>query len=1004
MKISHKLLIVLLVISLVPLMAASILSYILLRDNIRNNVNGELEAVATVQYTRLQDIVGRNTERIDNVAGRLLLSQSLFNYVNNRDTQSQAAMNAEVADVASRITAFKKINILDMSGIIVASTDPTLIGENESNAAFFESSASGEHSIELIQGENNALMQQLSGPVLLNGSQIGVLYIESTADELINMVSDYSGLGSTGETLVVVKDDQGDTLFVHPLRFEKNAAFLLKIDKKETKVPANIALAGKSTLVSETTDYRGEKVVAFTKYLKNPGLGLVVKEDIKEAFASIGTLRNIMLLIFLLTAILVIALSIHVSYSITKPIVRLTTVAEDISKGDLSKKADEKAGGEVGILARAFNRMTASLLEARENLEEKVRRRTQALKTTTESLEREIEKRGKYQKTLEESEARYRDLFDNAGDLIQVVDPKGNILYVNPTWKTTLGYSDEEIKSMNLLDILHPDCRDRCLEVFKRVLLGERSGIIEATFIAKDGRSVVAEGEASCRIENGMPVNTRGIFHDITERKAAEEYINRLASLVKSSEDAIIAKDLEGNITSWNLGAEKIYGYTAEEVLGKNISILEPESLAGETSKLLDRIKNGEVIETYDTRRLTKEGREVFVSITLSPVRDDEGRITGVSAVARDITEKVNALAALAENEEKFRAIASTANDAIILIDNEDRIVFWNRIAEKLFGYKESEVMGKVLHPLLAPPYYMDAYRKGFARFKETGRGNAIGMTTELEGLRRNGNTFPIELSLSAITLSGKWHALGIIRDITERKEAEIELQRINTELDGFAHIVSHDLKGPLTAIMVAADTIKDLLDHPEESEAREMMDSVVAILENSIQNARRLIEDLLLLAEAGQQPLEIEDLKVRDIVDRIVDEREADIEGLGIKLDIDEDLGWIRGSYTQIYQVFTNLISNAIKHGAGDSPVFKVAYLGDNEEGGHRYLLRDNGKGIDKEDMGNIFRSFYKGKNGGTGIGLATVMKIITLYGGSIRAYNDNGACFEFTIHDYQE
>lgn len=1004
MKTRHKLLIVLLLFSLAPLVAASVTSYVMLRNNIRNNVQDQLEAVASIQSTRLQDIVGSDIERIDNAADRMPLRQSLADYVNNHDAGSQATMNADLMDLTSRIKAFKEISVIDMNGIIVASTNPSMIGDNESDTNFFMKSKSGEHYISFIKGENGVLMQQLSGPILLNGSQIGVIYIESTADELTAMVSDYTGLGATGETLVVTKNKQGDALFIHPLRFDRNAAFSSNISKEETGVTANIVLSGKSALISEAKDYRGHKVVAVTRYIEEPGLGLVVKKDISEAYAAINTLSKTMLLIFIVTAVLVIAVSIHVSISITKPITQLTEVAEAISKGDLSKKADEKAGGEFKILARTFNQMTRNLLEARENLEDKVKKRTQALKTATESLEHEIAERELYQKTLEESEFRYRDLFENAGDLIQSIDPEGNILYVNPTWKKTLGYSDEEIKSLRYFDILDPDCLEECMEVFKKVVSGERSGIIEATFIAKDGSKVILEGEASCHFEDGVPVNTRGIFHNITERKISEEYIKQLAALVRSSEDAIIAKDLEGVIKTWNTGAHKIYGYSAEEITGRNISILEPEDLAGETSKLIERIKNGEIVETYDTRRLTKDGQEVNVSITLSPITDDAGNVTGASAVARDITERIHALAALAESEEKFRAIASTANDAIILIDNDDKIAFWNRIAEKLFGYTESEAIGKVLHPLLAPPYYLDAYHKGFARFKETGRGDAIGMTTELEGLRRNGEVFPIELSLSSITLDGRWHALGIIRDITDRKKAEVDLQRINTELEGFAHTVSHDLKGPLTAITIAADTIRELSAQPEDPESREMMDDVVGILDNSIVNARKLIEDLLSLAEAGQQPMEVEDVSIRGIVDRIMNERRSDIEDLGIQFDIDEDLGHMTGNYTQIYQVFANIISNAIKHGVSNNPVFKVAYLGDGDDGGHRYLFCDNGEGIDEKDMDKIFNPFFKGKSGGTGIGLTTVMKIVQLYGGNIRAYNDNGACFEFTLYDFPE
>ncbi|MBN1290034.1 MAG: PAS domain S-box protein [Actinobacteria bacterium] len=683
---------------------------------------------------------------------------------------------------------------------------------------------------------------------------------------------------------------------------------------------------------------------------------------------------------------------------------------------------------------------------------------------------------------------------------------------------------------MNVFDIIHPECQDFCTDTFRKVLSGENVGRIEISFSSRDGRKIVVEGEASCRFIDGKPFNTRGIFRDITDRKAAEEEVARLAALVRFSEDAIIGKNLDGTVTSWNTGAQKIYGYQPEEVIGRDISLLEPKDLSGETHRLLEMVKDGNPIESFETRRVSKEGGEIFVALTISPVRDNFGKLIGASTVGHDITERVHMLEALSESEErfrtitstvneaivladvtgritfwnkaaghifgytreeavgmnifqsfappenraelmdifkqfitsgegfgigetreyesvrkdgvripvelsmssfsigghwhavgvvrditvrkkatealreseeKFRTIASTANDAIILIDNDGKVAFWNRAAEKMFGYPESEILGEELHMMLAPAEYKEAFKKGFQFFKETGKGGAVGKTVEMNGMKKNKDSFPIELSMSSIKMQGKWQAIGIIRDITDRKKAEEDLRKINTELKGFAHTVSHDLKGPLTAILIAVDTVKELVDKPRSTETGEMLDEVVKILDNNVKNASRLIEDLLSLAEAGQQPVNIYDLDIRNIVDRIIDERKAEIERLGISLEIDDDLGRINGSLAQLYQVFTNLIGNAIKHGNGKKLVITISYLGDDEEGSRRYLVKDNGKGIPEGDLKNIFLPFFMGEGGGTGIGLSTVQKIVNLYGGSIRAYNDNGACFEFTLKD---
>ena len=144
----------------------------------------------------------------------------------------------------------------------------------------------------------------------------------------------------------------------------------------------------------------------------------------------------------------------------------------------------------------------------------------------------------------------------------------------------------------------------------------------------------------------------KGITQDITERKKAEEKIQTLANAVESSDDAIVTESLDGIITSWNKGAEQIYGYSAEEILGKNLSILEPDNIKGEIKQLIEKIKQGEKIQRYETSRLKKDGTIINVSVTLSPVFNESGELVAISAIARDITERIKAEEALAKIED----------------------------------------------------------------------------------------------------------------------------------------------------------------------------------------------------------------------------------------------------------------------------------------------------------------------------------------------------------------
>jgi len=241
-------------------------------------------------------------------------------------------------------------------------------------------------------------------------------------------------------------------------------------------------------------------------------------------------------------------------------------------------------------------------------------------------------------------------------------------------------------------------------------------------------------------------------------------------------------------------------------------------------------------------------------------------------------------------------------------------------------------------------------------------------------------------------------------QEIIVRMRAEEELRRANTELEGFARTVSHDLKGPLAAVYAASEILSELVDEPVTDEVRADIRETTGVIGSSTLRSSALIDDILALAEAGQVPEHIEEVNVRDVVVQILKERASEIEERGIEVRLADDMGVLASNPTHIFQLFTNLIGNAIKHSDSPDPVIEVEFLGADEEGEHRYLVRDNGSGIPADQIDKIFIPFFKGESGGTGLGLATVDKIAGVYGGQVRAYNDNGACFEVMLNDFKQ
>lgn len=331
--------------------------------------------------------------------------------------------------------------------------------------------------------------------------------------------------------------------------------------------------------------------------------------------------------------------------------------------------------------------------------------------------------------------------------------------------------------------------------------------------------------------------------------------------------------------------------------------------------------------------------------------------------------------------EDNYRVLSHalmSAADSIFITDLDGKIQFVNKAATETYGYEENDLLDRDISMIVENDSDGERYHK-----------------------RSDGEQFPVLLSMSTVQDDvGRGIATVVLtRDVTEQKKAEEELIRINEELQGYAHTVSHDLKGPLASTALAVATLQKILSDKGLAD-EEMVSSVLGILDNNVWKSSALIDDLLSLAEAGQMPDEPEDVDVDALAQRVLDENAGAIADRDMRVEREGSLGTVRGSATHIYQLFSNLIRNCITHCDSEKPVLRIESLGE-RDGLHGYLVRDNGSGIPPDDLGRIFAPFFKGNSGGTGIGLATVQKIVNLYGGEITAYNDHGACFRFRIQD---
>jgi len=283
----------------------------------------------------------------------------------------------------------------------------------------------------------------------------------------------------------------------------------------------------------------------------------------------------------------------------------------------------------------------------------------------------DVTARERVEAALRDSEERFRDLFENANDLIQSASPDGRFLFVNRAWKETLGYTDEDLSELTMLSVVDDSCKEHCQEMFSRLMAGDSVPRIEAVFVGKHGRRVFVEGSVSCQVVEGRPVATRGIFHDVTDRKKSEEQFQRL---LESAPDAMVIVNRAGTITVVNSQTEKLFGYPRAELLGRGIECLVPARFAGHAADRAAFIAGPHVRRMGSKRELfglRSDGSEIPVEISLSPLETEDGPLV-ISAI-RDVTDRKRVEAELRQAKTEAEAASRAKSEFLATMSHEIR-------------------------------------------------------------------------------------------------------------------------------------------------------------------------------------------------------------------------------------------------------------------------------------------------------------------------------------------
>lgn len=380
------------------------------------------------------------------------------------------------------------------------------------------------------------------------------------------------------------------------------------------------------------------------------------------------------------------------------------------------------------------------------------------------------------EEALVESRNYLDKIINSIADPVFVKDKQHRWVLVNDAFCELMGHSREELLGKSDYEFLPAHEADVFWEKDEEVFKTGIENVNEEEITDSNGKVHIIITKKTLYADISGEKYIVGVIRDITELKKAEEKIRRLADIVESSDDAIMSHTFEGIITSWNKGAENVYGYSAPEVIGKHVYTVLSPSQYGEVEKSMDEIKKGEKIVHYEAKRLRKDGKEIYVSVNVSPIKNSEGEITGVSIISRDITERKKIENALKESEEKFREIFNNANDMITLVELDEnglpgKFVEVNEVASQRLGYSKDEFLNMVTSDIIAPDR-LGNISKNAAELRKKGHAKF-----EIIHITKNGRRIPVELNTHLFNLKGKTVVLAISRDITERKKAEDALR-----------------------------------------------------------------------------------------------------------------------------------------------------------------------------------------------------------------------------------
>ena len=622
------------------------------------------------------------------------------------------------------------------------------------------------------------------------------------------------------------------------------------------------------------------------------------------------------------------------------------------------------------------------------------------------STVQDITKRKRMEEDLRELERRFREMLENINLIALTLDTNGIITFCNDYLLTLTGWSREEVINEDWFERFIPEGLTYVKPLYTQSIATSTLPPHSEGFVLTKGGELrtIEWNNTMLRNSVGIVVGSASIGEDVTAANRILERARQLAAIVETSEDAVIGETLEGVMTSWNKGAEKIFGYTEDEVLGQNINTLAPPGRKHEVQEHLDKIRKGEHVVHNDTVRRRKDGSDLFMSLTISPVLNTEGEVVAASAIGRDVTERKLAEEKIRQSEEQFRLIAENVADMIAVLDLDGRRVYNSPSYRSILGDPES---------LRGTDGFQEIHPEDVARVKqvflETVR-TGIGQRIEYRFLRKDGSERTIDSKGSVIRDDDGniVHVVVVSRDVTEEKMLAAQFLRSQRmeSIGTLAGGIAHDLNNVLAPIMMAIEVLRSKVS--DQGGQR-----ILSTIETSAQRGADIVRQVLAFGRGVKSDRIL--LQLKHVVNEVVKiAGETFPKSIDIIASIPRDLWTVSADPTQMHQVLLNMLVNArdampkggtLTISAENIKLDEQYSLMHLEAKPRAYVslsITDTGTGIPADIQAKIFEPFFTTKEigKGTGLGLSTTLAIVRSHGGFIDLESGMGKGTTFRIY----